>query len=180
MRGRLDGRSSGQAGFSLPELLLSAALLGVLAAVSFGSGAELLARQRVEATTRLILEGIQKARAEAERQGQACALSLGEQGWQSPADPNLPACQLALLDLGELHQRSQEGQVEWASNLPASLRFSANGLVIDGGTVVIWSERTALRRCLVMAPPLGVLRHGRYSGDLTQPDAASCLRENAA
>ncbi len=69
-----------QGGFTLSELLISAALVGILAALGFGSGVELLARQRVEASTRLLLEGIQKGRAEAERNGQACGLSLGAEG----------------------------------------------------------------------------------------------------
>jgi prepilin-type N-terminal cleavage/methylation domain-containing protein len=62
--------ANGNRGFSLAELLISAALLGILAALSLGTGAELLARQRVEASTRLLMEGIQKGRAEAERLGQ--------------------------------------------------------------------------------------------------------------
>ncbi len=165
-----------QGGFSLSELLISAALVGILAALSFGTGAELLARQRVEASTRLLLEGIQKGRAEAERAGQACGLSLGAEGWQAPGDGALPACRGALSDLGD-HQRGSG--VEWASNFPLSLRFSANGLVIDGGTAVVWGRGTGLQRCLVMALPLGVLRVGRYEGDPQALLSGNCLRDGA-
>lgn len=167
-------KCSGNAGFSLHELLISAAVLGILAALSFGSGAELLARQRVEATARLLLEGIQKGRADAERQGQACGLSLGEQGWNAPADGALPACQGAISDLADTQRGSG---VEWTSNFPSTLRFTANGLVIDGGTAVVWGQGTRLQRCVVMALPLGVLRLGRYGGDLKGVDSASCHRE---
>ncbi len=57
---------------------------------------------------------------------------------------------------------------------PAALRFSSNGLVIDGGTVVLASAGTLLRRCLVIALPLGLVRLGRYAG----PDGG--LAESAA
>ncbi|MCP9848803.1 GspH/FimT family pseudopilin [Cyanobium sp. Morenito 9A2] len=164
------------AAFSLPELLVTVAVLGILGALAFGSGAELLARQRVEASTRLLLEGIQQGRAEAERRGEPCGLSLGDGGWQAPGDGTLPACQGALSDLGDNHR----GQgVEWASNLPLSLRFTANGLLIDGGTVVVWGRGTALQRCVVMALPLGVLRVGRYEGDPQGLQSANCLRDGA-
>ncbi|MEI6830065.1 MAG: GspH/FimT family pseudopilin [Synechococcaceae cyanobacterium ELA445] len=165
---------NGNGGFSLSELLISAALLGILAALSFGTGAELLARQRVEASTRLLMEGIQKGRAEAERVGQACGLSLGEQGWQTPADGALPPCRGALNDLAE----NQRGTgVQWTSNFPATLRFTSNGLVIDGGTAVVWGRGTDLQRCVVMALPLGVLRLGRYGGDPMGTDSTTCRRE---
>jgi hypothetical protein len=60
-------------------------------------------------------------------------------------------------------------------NLPPALRFSSNGLVLDGGTVVLSTTGTPLRRCLVMALPLGVVRLGRYAGDPTAtPSSAAC------
>ncbi|MCP9915185.1 Tfp pilus assembly protein FimT/FimU [Cyanobium sp. ATX 6F1] len=165
------------AAFTLPELMISAAVLGLLAALSFGTGAELLARQRVEASARLLQEGILKGRAEAERSGQPCGLSLGAEGWQAPSDGSLPACQGALSDLGDNHRAYG---VEWASNFPLSLRFSANGLVIDGGTAVVWGRGTGLQRCLVMALPLGVLRVGRYEGTPQATLSGNCLRDGAS
>lgn len=164
-------------GFSLTELLVSTSILGLLASLSIGSGAELLARERVEASTRLLLEGIQKGRSEAERTGQPCGLSLGEQGWQAPQDSSLPPCQSALGDRDDLKHKDR---VRWTSSLPSTLRFTANGLVIDGGTVVVWGEGTPLQRCLVMALPLGVVRLGRYAGQPRSLDPAACSREGAA
>ena len=66
------------------------------------------------------------------------------------------------------------------SNLPGALRFSSNGLVLDGGTVVISAAGTELRRCLVMSLPLGVVRLGRYEGEQgDSPSSSACRAEEA-
>jgi len=55
---------------------------------------------------------------------------------------------------------------------------SANGLVIDGGVVVLSHSGTGLRRCLVMALPLGLVRLGRYDADPAGPlSATQCQSE---
>ncbi len=54
------------------------------------------------------------------------------------------------------------GGVELHHNLPAALRFSSNGLVLDGGLVVLASAGTPLRL-------------GRYAGpDGGPPESAAC------
>jgi hypothetical protein len=45
---------------------------------------------------------------------------------------------------------------------------------------VLSSRGTSLRRCLVMALPLGVVRLGRYGADpSTPPDSTACLPDDA-
>lgn len=169
--------ASGHAGFSLPEVLVTASLLGLVSALAMGSSSELLARARVEATAQWLLEGIQKGRSEADRLGRACGLSLDSQGWKSPLDGTLPPCQEAI---GDPLVNHLEPGVQWISNFPTTLRFTANGLVIDGGTAVVWGKGTTLRRCLVMSLPLGVVRLGRYGGQPPTIDASACSREDAS
>jgi prepilin-type N-terminal cleavage/methylation domain-containing protein len=149
-------------GLSLPELLVGIAVIGLLAGMAFHSGGDALERQRLEAAARRLEHGIDKARSEAQRQGQPCGLSLEVAGWGPPRSDQLPPCRRTLESLQE-PLATQELQL--SHNLPAALRFSANGLVLDGGTVVLSAARTQLRRCLVMALPLGVVRLGRYRGD---------------
>jgi hypothetical protein len=60
--------------------------------------------------------------------------------------------------------------VQLRHNLPGSVRFTSNGLVLDGGTVVVAAEGTALERCVVMSLPLGVVRLGRWQNDECRPD----------
>ena len=157
-------------GCSLPELLLALAVLALLAALSIGSGTETLARQRLEVVARRLEQGLNRARAEAQRQGRACGLSLQPEGWRAPsAGSGLPAC---FNDPQSLTELVGGGAVQLRHNLPAPVRFSRNGLVLDGGTVVLSTAGTELQRCLVMALPLGITRLGRYGAGGCLPDPA--------
>jgi prepilin-type N-terminal cleavage/methylation domain-containing protein len=149
-----------QRGFALPELLVAVLVIALLAGLATHSGAETLARQRLEAAARRLVQGLEQARADAQRQGRACGLALGPTGWVAPRASDLPAC--SANDEG-LQEAIGAGAVALHHNLPGVLRFSSNGLVLDGGTVVLTAPGTALRRCLVMALPLGVVRLGRYA-----------------
>ncbi len=145
------------AGFSLPELLLVAALLGILASIALPSGQGALARMRVEAASRSLMLEIDRQRDRALRQGHSVVLHLG--GGDGLLEQTAAA----------------HGGVEVHHNLPGALRFSANGLLIDGGTVVVTSPATPLRRCLVWSLPLGVLRLGQYGADpAAGPSSGHC------
>lgn len=158
-------------GLSLVELLVGLAITLLLAMLALQTSPESIARQAVEGAARRLAQGVQLGRNEARRLGAPCALALSAEGWVAPVDPSLPPCRRALLALGEPLTR----QVQLLHNVPERVRFSSRGLVIDGGTVVIAAEGTPLRRCLVMALPLGVVRLGRYHGDLDRPaDSAAC------
>lgn len=149
-------------GLTLPEAMVALVILALLAGLALPSGVELLARQRLEAAGRRLGQGLEEAREAARRRGQPCALSLGASGWQPAATSGLPSC---LEPREGLNEPALPGALELRHNFPGSLRFSRNGLVLDGGTAVLSTPGTALRRCLVLAPPLGVVRLGRYQGD---------------
>jgi prepilin-type N-terminal cleavage/methylation domain-containing protein len=159
-------------GLTLPEALVTLALLGLLAALALPSGQAQLGRRRLELSTQLLLQGLERARSEAERRGEPCGLSLGNQGWRQPVAGDLPPCPLADA-AGVAPQDGAGGEllspdgsaVSLVHNFPGLLRVSANGLVLDGGTAVLSAPGTDLRRCLVMALPLGVVRLGRYTAD---------------
>lgn len=150
-------------GLTLPEVLVALAVLALLASISVPSGVEALARQRLEAAGRRLAQGLEQARSEALRRAQPCALSLGGAGWQEASEwVGLPSC---FVPREGLQEPGLSGELQLRHNFPAALRFSRNGLVLDGGTAVLSAPGTALRRCLVLAPPLGVVRLGRYQGD---------------
>ncbi|MCP9911319.1 GspH/FimT family protein [Cyanobium sp. BA20m-p-22] len=154
---RRDERAT--AGLSLAELLVAVAVLALLAGLAFGSGRRWLAQQQLETATRLVLAGLDQGRAQAGRLGRPCAIALSQQGWQAPNGGGLPSCLAQPLSLQE---GVGAGALELSHNLPAALRFSSNGLLLDGGTVVLAVAGTPLQRCVVMALPLGVTRVGHW------------------
>ena len=164
-------------GFSLPELLVVIAILGLLAGAAFAqSGRD---RERVQLTTALrrLQIGLDRGRMAAERSGEPCGMRLTSQGWQPPLSGELRPCPGASTTLVELGSSS----LDIHSNLPDTVRFSSNGLVLDGGLVVLGHRRLSHKRCLVIGLPLGISRSGTYDGHPTdifssrrcKPDAAS-------
>jgi len=83
------------------ELLVTLAVIGLLAGLGLRSGGESLARQRLEVASRRLAQGIERGRSEAEQQGEACGLTLSEQGWQPPQGGALRPCRDTLMELGE-------------------------------------------------------------------------------
>lgn len=154
-------------GFSLAELLVGIAIIGLLAVMGWSGGLETLARQRLEAAVRRLDQGIQRGRAEAQKLGRPCGLSLQAGGWAAPAQSSLVPC---LQTLESFKEPMAAGELRLVHNFPAVLRFSSNGLVLDGGTAVLSVPGTTLQRCLVMALPLGITRLGRYRNGACEPD----------
>ena len=168
---RHSGRLAGEEGLSLVEVLIAAAIMAILAGIAWGSGGDAVARQRLEGATRRLVIGIDRGRQAALGSAQPCSLSLGSGGWQVPLDGSA-VCTGAPMGLGE---GVAEGAVQVHHNFPEALRFSSNGLVLDGGTVVLSSKGTPLQRCLVMALPLGIVRVGRYGANpAAGPRAEAC------
>jgi len=158
-------------GFTVLEGLVAVAVLLLLAGLCLPPGLEAVARQRVEAATRRVLLGFDRGREAAERHGLACALALDGGGWRAPGGGGeLPGCEAAAISLGEgVHESAA---LQLAHNLPEPVRFSANGLVLDGGTVLVSHPGTALVRCVVVSLPLGVTRVGLQNGGSCVPDPA--------
>ena len=145
------------AGMTLPELLLAVLVLGLMGVVAAGGCQRSLARMRVEAAARQLAAGLEVARSGAHTTGTACALVLDAAGWVSgEGSADLPPC--------PMREGPLDPQVQLRHNLPTALRISSNGLLIDGGTLVVGTAGSDLQRCLVVSLPLGVVRIGRSMG----------------
>ena len=148
-------------GFSLVECLLVVALLGILATLAIPSSSAVQRRLELDSGLRRLRVGLDRGRMAAERDRQPCALELSATGWQPSLAGDLPACRGGVTPLVE----TGEGELELRSNLPDAVRFSSNGLVLDGGLVVLSHPSHGQALCLVIGLPLGISRSGVYRGD---------------
>ena len=166
-----------KSGFSLVELLVAIAVAGVLASTALVRPGLHQQRLQLETAMRRLRVGLDRARLAAERNQQPCGLSLGTQGWQPPLTQTLPVCAGAVLPLRESAAGATEaGLISLRTNLPDLLRFTANGLVLDGGVVVLRHGQLPVARCLVLGLPLGITRSGRYEADADAPLSSSHCR----
>ena len=142
---RSDGSSRSRPnGFSLLECLVVVALVGILATMAIPSSSAVQTRLELESGLRRLRLGLDRGRIAAERDRQPCALQLNVSGWQPPLTGDLPACRGGVTPLAE----TGAGALELRSNLPDAVRFSSNGLVLDGGLVVLAHPTPAMpRRC---------------------------------
>jgi type II secretory pathway pseudopilin PulG len=140
------------------ELLVTLSVLSLLTLLVVDSGRRHLAAVKVEAAARRLGTLLERSRDRAELAGSPLVLPLrGEGGLEE-----------------EVLQG--DGSLALHHTLPSQLRFTANGLVIDGGTAVVSAAGTDLRRCLVMSLPLGIVRVGRYDGDPAAGPSSSLCR----
>ena len=164
------------AGFSLIELLVAVVMLGVLASIAIASPAAVKHNLDLETGLRRLRIGVDRGRMAAERNQQPCALHLTSQGWQPPVAGDLPACLGGSLDL----QDRVASPLTLRSNLPDVVRFTANGLVLDGGLVVLSHPQRNHALCFVIGLPLGITRGGIYRADINTPLSSSQCRPRDA
>ena len=148
-------------GFSLLELLVALVIVGILATTALAKPGRDREHLALEIGLRRLRTGLDRGRMAAQRQGEPCGLALSQSGWQAPASGTLASCRGAGMALAEL----DSSPLQLQSNLPEMLRFTANGLVLDGGLVVLTHPHVPQRLCLVIGLPLGITRTGIYQAD---------------
>ena len=164
-------RQTPTAGFSLPELLVTTAVLGVLSTVALVHAGPDRSRQQLDQAAQGLQLAIDRARLAAMRDQQACGLELMLE--LGGAESDLQPCATVASPLASPGLASG---IEAHTNLPPRLRFSINGLLLDGGLVVFSKQGTSHRPCVVASLPLGITRQGTYSADPAQElNSRSCL-----
>ena len=151
------------AGFSLVELMVTVAVVGIIASLASPNSASHRDQLQLDAAARRLQQGLERARLAARRSQQACGISLGSEAWMEPEQQVLTGelAPCSGVDLA-LQEAFQQGPIRVHTNLPDVIRVSANGLLLDGGTTVLSHERVDQSLCLVVSLPLGVSRVGIY------------------
>ena len=153
---------------SLIEQLIVVSLVGLLASIPIVTGRSDRDQLQLDASARRLQSGLDRGRSIARREQSACGLSLSEEGFLAPSEGILPASLPACPGIGMAFQEeSGHGPIVLKTNLPPVLRFTSNGLLLDGGIAVLSHQRLAKARCLVVSLPLGVSRIGSYQGPLS-------------
>ena len=158
-------RGLSQRGFSVLELLVAGAVLTLLTSMALVHAGSDRSRQQLQQAAQQLQVAIDRGRLAAQRQHRACAVALHTRE-PSSGRPSLPACDGVGLLL--VTQQRSASRLVWHTNLPAQLRFSSNGLVLDGGLVVFSHPARRRRPCVVISLPLGVTRQGVYATDPSQ------------
>ena len=147
-------------GFTLVELMVAVAIVGIVCGIALVHAGADRDRLQLEAAARRLQLGLQRARLSARRHQQACAVALLTDAWVAAESGAFPPCRGAALSLQEV---TAPAEISVHTNLPAVVRVSANGLLLDGGTTVLSHPRVSASRCLVVSLPLGISRVGRYA-----------------
>ena len=147
-------------GFSLVELLVTAALLSLLAGLVLPRGQNWLARQRRDGALQSLFHGLEVSRSGAAAKGKACAMAMAPSGWAEPLDSASPPCS-GISDL-----TATAPGLRISTNMTRDVEIGPTGLLSGaGGTVVVGHKDLTIERCFVIAPPLGTVRTGVYDND---------------
>ena len=152
-------RPTHQEGFSLVELLCAMSVLALLSSVAFVNARPEHNRQQLEAASQRFQLAIDRARLTARRDQQPCGLGLTP---EREASQGLPRCASGGHPLPAVDANSG---VQVHTNMPSQLRFTTNGLLLDGGLVVFSHPGARSRLCVVVSLPLGVTRRGHFGAD---------------
>lgn len=165
------------AGFSLAELLVAVALLGLLSGLALPRNRHQLARQRRDGTMQRLLTGLATARHRAETRQRACAMALESAGWVPPVSNPRSGCSITFA----MDDTASSGVVI-LDNFRKDITINAAGqLPAIGGTVVVGHRSLPLKRCFVVSG-IGIVRTGRYNDErsisaIERVESKQCVRD---
>jgi len=144
-------------GFTLIEMLVIIAVVGILAAISAPSFLAWQNRTRVNNALTDVRGALQEAQREAMRKSKTCTVTL------NTTNKKLTSPCLVTGD------RTLPNGVVIATNIsgsPAKAAFSYRGTILlsHTGKIILSTGDNTYKRCLVVSSPLGIMRTGSYSG----------------
>jgi len=155
-------------GFTLIETLFTLIIIGILAAIAAPSFLAMLNRNKVSNALTQVRGALQEAQREAVRKSQSCTVTIDATN-KKVAGPCLVT-----------GDRTLNSSVGLESN-ETSIKFSYRGTInLSGdGTVVFFTEDNPnYKKCLAISSPLGIIRSGKYTGQIPS-DAAHPILGNS-
>lgn len=157
-------------GFTLIEMLVTLAVVGVIAAIASPNFLGLLNRNRVNEATQQVEGALKEAQRQAMRRGQQCTININTTS-KTISGANCLLSNRVLNDLIQLNTNR------------TTITFSGKGnITIDATTnptpvlVVSIPNGTTLQKCVVLDGFLASMRTGDYSGTIpATPVLASCV-----
>lgn len=154
----LSARRNSQ-GFTLIEILVIIAIIGILTAIATPSFFSLLSKKKVDGALAKVQGSLQETQTEAIRKSRTCTVSVPDGNNVTLTSPN--QCLIT-------GSRMLDKEVVISSNLPPASRqvtFSFRGNTINSATIVLYkSDGSGQRRCLVISNGIGLIRTGTYTG----------------
>ncbi len=154
-------------GFTLLEMLVTAVIVGVIAAVTLPNLLGFLNRNRINDAMGQVEGALKEAQKQAIRTGKSCSITVNANAIVNPVSNG---CLLSNRDLNNLIQLTSSR---------ASITFSGKGNITLPAPVIVISmangNGTNQQRCVVIQNSLGSIRTGIYSGTIpTTPLPNSC------
>jgi len=162
-----NARKSSQ-GFTLIEMLVIVAVIGILAAIAAPSFLGLLNQKKVDDALAQVQGALQEAQREAIRKSKSCEVTV--------PNTNNPTLTSPCFVTGS---RTLKGITIRRPNSISSITFNLKGGTNNGGTIVFaLSNNTATKqKCLVISPGIGLMRTGNYANsDTSGSSAENCIK----
>ena len=157
-------------GFSLIETLITAVIIGIIAAIAAPNLLGLFSHNRVKEAIATINGAIKETQRQAIRQGKQCRINIDQTTKIISGDPDCLLQQREINDSIDIRTT--------LSGTPPSILFSSKGTTTSAGTIVVSSNTTDTQKCFVISLGLGITRTGDYTGKKTDPvDPDKCETE---
>ena len=167
-----------QSGFTLIEMLVTAILIGIVAAISAPNLTAMLNRNRSNEAMRQIEGALKEARKQAIRQGKSCSVSISINATNSAlVNPVPPVAPTTIGCLRNTRQLNNNVALN-TDALGNTIIFSSKGSIENTPILFVTSIPNGnlnQQKCVVIENTLGKIRTGDYLQALTAPlDAGQC------